>query len=152
MKVSREEAKQERFCQSFLQTMDPLQAARESGVKDPYVTLEDPAVQQKLERARAYVGREIRREDVIRRLAQLCFGRVNDAVRLAFLQPGEEQQLGTLELSAVAELKRGSNGALEVKLVDRIKALQLLHELLGGGEMDISEFYEALEQAGEGAP
>ena len=149
MKASMGEAKTDRFCRRFLQTMDPLQAGRDCWVKDPYEVLQRPQVQQKLDRARACVNREIRREDVIRRLAQLCFGGAGDAARLAFLQPGEEAQLDELELSAVTEFKRGSNGTVEVKLVDRVKALQLLYELLGGEKMGLSEFYEALEQAGE---
>lgn len=149
MKAKKSAAQQDDFCRRFLQTMDPLQAGQECGVKDPYAALEEAAVQQRLDRARAYVRRDIRREDVIRRLAELCFGRANDAVQLAFLKPGEEKDLAQLELSAVAEFKRGTNGALEVKLVDRVKALQLLYELLGGEEMGLSEFYEALEQAGE---
>ena len=68
----------------------------------------------------------------VRRLAQLAFGRVNDAARLA-LHSGEAD-LETLDLSAVAELKVTDKGGVEIKLMDRIRALEALCGLLERGE------------------
>ena len=89
---------------------------------------------------------ELRREDALRRLAQLAFGRANDAARLA-LAPREVDP-GGLDLSAVAELKVTDKGGVEVKLVDRVRALETLCALLeerGGGGAE--ELYRALEDA-----
>ena len=90
---------------------------------------------------------ELRREDALRRLAQLAFGRANDAARLA-LNPREVDP-GALDLSAVAEIKVTDKGGVEVKLVDRVRALETLCGLLeerGGGA---EELYRALEEAAE---
>ena len=39
---------------------------------------------------------------------------------------------------------------MEIKFVDRVKALGTLYEMLGGGdENEAAEFLQALEQAGE---
>ena len=72
-----------------------------------------------------------RREDVLRQLARLAFGRVDDAVTLA-LRRGETEPEG-LELSAVSELRVTEKG-VEVKLVDRVRALETLWKLLEASE------------------
>jgi len=83
------------------------------------------------------------------RLAQLAFGRVNDAARLAL--HSEEADLETLDLSAVAELKVTDKGGVEVKLIDRIRALEALYGLLSEEKAEgAGELYRVLtEAAGE---
>ena len=111
----------ERFCGKYLQCMDPDQAAAAAGCGDGYAMLETKLVQRRLERMREAAAGQVRREDAVRRLAQLAFGRVNDAARLA-LHSGEAD-LESLDLSAVAELKVTDKGGVEIKLIDRIRAL-----------------------------
>ena len=94
---------------------------------------------------RSAAAEELRREDVLRRLARLAFGGANDAARLA-LSPGEVDP-GALDLSAVAELKVTDKGGVEVKLVDRVRALETLCTLLGDGGGGAEELYRALEGA-----
>ena len=122
------------FCRAYLRTMDPERAAAESGLRDGFSHLGTRAVQARLERMRTDAAGQLRREDVLRRLAQLAFGRANDAVRLA-LRPGEVDP-EELDLSAVAEFKVTDKGGVEVKLVDRVRALETLCSLLesGGGQ------------------
>ena len=123
------EKKQEdgRFCRAYLRTMDPEQAAAEIGRRDGYAMLGQKGTQQKLERMRCDAAAQLKREDVLRQLARLAFGRVDDAVTLA-LRRGETEPEG-LELSAVSELK-----GVEVKLVDRVRALETLWKLLEASE------------------
>ena len=66
---------------------------------------------------------QITKEDVARRLAELAFGRANDCVRLVL---EENAELGRLDLSLLSEVKRNDKGTVEVKLVDRLKALEQL--------------------------
>lgn len=66
-----------------------------------------------------------RRQDALRRLAQLAFGKANDCVRLAL---EERPDLEALDLSLLSEVKRSEKGAVEVRLVDRIRALERLLE------------------------
>lgn len=136
------------FCTAYLRTMDPEQAAEAAGREDGFAALASKSVRRRLERMRGAAAGELRREDALRRLAQLAFGRANDAVRLA-LSPREVDP-GELDLSAVAELKVTDKGGVEVKLVDRVRALETLCGLLeenGGGGAE--ELYRALEDAAE---
>ena len=99
--------------------------------------------------------KKITREDVIRRLGELAYGRANDAVRLVFLEPGEAESLDGLDLSLLAEVRRSEKGLVEVKLCDRIRALELLAGLLEEKEAPDSEarrFFAALEQAAAAQP
>ena len=94
--------------------------------------------------------KEVRREDVIEALKEIAFGRVNRGVELAYLEDPTAERIRKMDLSTVAEFKRGANGAVEIKFVDRVKALGALYEMLGGGdENEAAEFLQALEQAGE---
>ena len=134
----------EAFCRKYLQCMDPDQAAAMAGCADGYAVLET-----KMERMREAAAGQVHREDVVRRLAQLAFGRVNDAARLAL--HSEEADLETLDLSAVAELKVTDKGGVEVKLIDRIRALEALYGLLSEEKAEgAGELYRVLtEAAGE---
>lgn len=139
-----EQAKwQKRFCGAYLRTMDPEQAAEAAGREDGFATLGLKSIRRRLEKMRG--AGDLRREDALRRLAQLAFGRANDAARLALNPKGVDP--GALDLSAVSELKVTDKGGVEVKLVDRVRALETLCGLLeepGGGA---EELYRALEDA-----
>lgn len=88
---------------------------------------------------------KLTRETAIRRLGELALAPVNDAVKLAFLSHGE--QVGELNLTALAEFKRSDKGAVEIKLVDRAAIWRDLAVLTGqrAGER-AEEFFRALEE------
>ena len=133
------------FCRAFLRTMDPERAATESGRRDGFSSLKKRTIRELLDEMRISAANQIRKEDVIRRLAQLAFGRANDAVSFA-LHP-EKAEPDAMDLSAVAEFKVTDKG-VEVKLIDRLKALELLYGLLGSDdESGAEELYRALEDA-----
>lgn len=134
-----------RFCGAYLKTMDPERAAEEAGCEDGFGVLGWKSTRERLEQMRSAAAGELRREDALRRLAQLAFGRANDAVRLALCP--KEVDPAALDLSAVAEFKVTDKG-VEVKLVDRVRALETLCGLLGeGGGGGAEELYRALEDA-----
>ena len=136
----------EAFCRKYLQCMDPEQAAVLAGCADGYAMLEAKMVRRRLERMRKAAAGQVRREDAVRRLAQLAFGRVNDAARLA-LHSGEAD-LESLDLSAVAELKVTDKGGVEIKLIDRIRALEALCGLLSEEKAEgAGELYRVLADA-----
>ena len=136
----------EAFCRKYLQCMDPEQAAVLAGCADGYAMLEAKMVRRRLERMREAAAGQVRREDAVRRLAQLAFGRVNDAARLA-LHSGEAD-LESLDLSAVAELKVTDKGGVEIKLIDRIRALEVLCGLLSEEKAEgAGELYRVLADA-----
>ncbi len=136
----------EAFCRKYLQCMDPEQAAVLAGCADGYAMLEAKMVRRRLERMRKAAAGQVRREDAVRRLAQLAFGRVNDAARLAL--HSAEADLETLDLSAVAELKVTDKGGVEIKLIDRIRALEALCSLLSEEKAEgAGELYRVLAEA-----
>ena len=71
------------------------------------------------------------RKEACRRLKQLAAARGNDAVKLAFLQPEQWQEIDGMDLTALKEFKRSPNGVVEIKLLDRVEALQKLMEWSG---------------------
>ena len=139
------------FCRTYLRTMDPQRAAETIGKADGFAVLRNRRIRRQLESMRQAAAEQILREDAIRRLTELAFGRANDAVKLAAaLSTGETSELERLELSSVGELKLTDKG-VEIKFIDRVRALEALCGLLGdGSQKDAAEFFRALEDAGEG--
>ena len=87
----------------------------------------------------------LNREDVARRLAELAFGKANDCVRLVL---GEDVQLEGLDLSLLTELKRNDKGTLEIRLVDRLKALEMLAQFAEKDGTDLESFLQAMQGSG----
>ena len=90
---------------------------------------------------------EVRRQDVTRRLAELAFGKANDCVRLAL---EDDPKLGKLDLSLLSEVKRNDKGTVEIKLIDRLRALEQLANVAGEESDDMELFLQALQGGGEG--
>ena len=65
------------------------------------------------------------RKEACRRLKQLAAARGNDAVKLAFLQPEQWQEIDGMDLTALKEFKRSPNGVVEIKLLDRVERSEL---------------------------
>lgn len=96
------------------------------------------------------LSKKLRGTDVINRIGNLAFGKANDAVKLVFLDPESREQIDKLDLSMVSEVKRGSNGVVEVKLLNRIALLELLAELTSRQTQNGSEaesFFTAMDKA-----
>ena len=90
---------------------------------------------------------DIRRQDVTRRLAELAFGNANDCVKLAL---EENLSLDELDLSLLSEVKRNDKGTVEIKLVDRLRALEQLAQTAGAEKTDMDAFLQALQGGEEG--
>ena len=85
---------------------------------------------------------KISRSDVTRRLAELAFGKANDCVRLAL---EDDPRLGRLDLSLLSEVKRYDKGTVEIKLIDRLRALEQLAQVAGEDTQDLEAFLQALQ-------
>ena len=83
----------------------------------------------------------LRREDVARRLAEIAFGKANDCVKLAM---EEDICLDNLDLSLLSEVKRNDKGTVEIKLIDRLKALEQLAAMVGADTHQAEEFLRSL--------
>lgn len=85
---------------------------------------------------------QVRRQDVTRRLAELAFGKANDCVRLAL---EDDPRLGKLDLSLLSEVKRNEKGTVEIKLIDRLRALEQLAQVAQENDSDLEFFLQALQ-------
>ena len=84
----------------------------------------------------------IRRKDVVRRMAELAFGKANDCVRLVL---EDDPTVDKLDLSLLSEVKRNDKGTVEIKLIDRLRALEQLAQAAGQDEGDMESFLQALQ-------
>lgn len=89
---------------------------------------------------------KLSRADIVRRLGELAFGRANDCVRLVL---EESPDLDALELSLLSEVRRSDKGGVEVKLIDRLKAVEALSAAMGSDGEKAAEFLKALRGGGE---
>ena len=89
---------------------------------------------------------KVTREDVARRLAELAFGKVNDCVRLVL---EDDPAVEKLDLGQLCEIKRNEKGTVEIKLVDRLRALEQLCQLAEQEGTDVESFLKALNGGGE---
>ena len=89
----------------------------------------------------------ISRSDVTRRLAELAFGKANDCVRLAL---EDDPNLGRLDLSLLSEVKRNDKGTVEIKLIDRLRALEQLALVAEEEKTDLESLLQALQGGEDG--
>ena len=101
----------------------------------------DQSLQKRIEEG------QVRKRDVTRRLAELAFGRANDCVRLAL---DKDPALKKLDLSLLSEVKRNDKGTVEIKLIDRLRALEQLAQTAGEERSDVDAFLQALQGGEEG--
>ena len=85
--------------------------------------------------------------DIQRRLGELAFGRANDCVKLVL---ENSPQVDTLDLSLLSEVKRNDKGTVEVRLIDRLRALEALSAAMGGEDGEMEEFLRALRGGEDG--
>ena len=89
---------------------------------------------------------QLTRQDVARRMAELAFGKANDCVKLVLEQ---EPQLDKLDLSLLSEVKRSDKGAVEVRLIDRLRVLEQLSQMTGSDNTEMESFLQALQNGGD---
>ena len=89
---------------------------------------------------------EVGRGDVNRRLAELAYGKANDCVRLVM---EDNPCLDRLDLSLLSEVKRNDKGTVEIKLIDRLQALEQLAQVAGSDSQEVEAFLLALQGDGK---
>ena len=90
---------------------------------------------------------EARKKDVLRRMLRLADRKSNDSVRLAFLSGEGGERIADMDLGALTELKRHGNGAVEVKLVDRLAVLEALYGMVkDGGDEALGALLDSLDR------
>lgn len=99
------------------------------------------------------VNDENLRRRVLEKACELAFGRSNDTVKLAYLSEKAIGELDGLDLSALSSIHRAANGAVELKMTDRLKLIELLLGATEGGRNEPTggeaELISALNHAAE---
>ena len=95
---------------------------------------------------RVRLGR-IQRRDIQRRLGELAFGRANDCVKLVL---EDNPEVDALDLSLLSEVRRNDKGTVEVRLIDRLQALEALGGMVGHEEGEMKAFLQALRGGEDG--
>lgn len=91
------------------------------------------------------------RTRLLKQMERLAQCKVNDAVKLAFLDAMTLDGLDGLDLTPLTEFRRSEKGGCEVRLVDKVAVLKLLVELTAGQEeQKAAEFFRAWEGKAEG--
>ena len=150
--------RERRFCRLYALLRNPREAAIRAGWPPGRAESEALALL-----AREEVQEEIRQYPLDEALGdaaaagylRLAFGSQSDAVRLALM--GDEEtilDLDQLDLFGVAEIKKAKGGGFEVKLANRLEALDRLAALAQKRGQEEDGFYQAImaaakEQNGE---
>lgn len=96
--------------------------------------------------------RKIKPTDVMRLVEELATAKPNDLVKIALLE-GEFISIDSLDLKLLSEIKRGTNGVVEIKLLNRLDAVELLAKLVSDAEAKQTKtplaenFYKAFDEA-----
>lgn len=85
---------------------------------------------------------QVHKRDVTRRLAELAFGRANDCVKLAL---EDAPELDKLDLSLLSEVKRNEKGTVEIRLIDRLQALEQLAAVAEEDRTELTSFLQSLQ-------
>ncbi len=145
------------FCRYYARLRSPREAAVLAGY--PAVTarrrglalLEDPLIQKQVARFSSSGDPDALRALAAAGLERAAFGDAADAVRLTTMDDETiQREAGKMELFSIAELKRPRGGGLEIKFLDRIKALEALGRLCGPANAagpDDAGFYTALAES-----
>ena len=100
---------------------------RETALREGIACLKTKVCRDKISELRELLSEG---SSVVSGLRRLAFGSCKDAVILAFSQElPPSEVIGGLDLFNVSEIKRDKGGGVEVKLFDRLKALEKLYEL-----------------------
>ena len=98
--------------------------------------------------------RNIKRDKVVKKLADIAFGKSNDVLKLVICDPESIlSELDQLDLTMLSEIKKAANGVIEIKLIDRLKALEALlkvtdsYDHVPENENKTDAFIRAIENA-----
>lgn len=146
--------KEKEFCEFYCLTENPREAAFKAGYKlfpekKALALLRSEAVKNYIAKLKKE-GQNSAKEDFKTGLRRIAFGSYADAVKLIFSETPDVSQIEELDLFNIAEIKRPKGGGLEIKFLDRFKALEKLSQIEERSEdASFSPFYEALKSGAD---
>ena len=142
-------SKEKLFCTYYSISRNGKEAAIKSGYRFPERSaarlLSKQEVKGEIERLDKQ--RKANEQDITCGYFRLAFGCVSDAINLLFTDEVTTEQINTMDLFNISEIKKIKNGELEIKFFDRLKALEKLTELSAGTSYgSASSLYAAIEK------
>lgn len=130
--------KQKRFVAEYLVDLNATAAAKRAGYKDPnigrqLITKNNVSAEIAKRREKLQSKLEITQETVLQELAAIAFANGTDFVTVTgagLLDVKPTSQVSREKLPAIAGIKYSQNG-IEIKLHDKVRALELLGKHLG---------------------
>ncbi len=89
-------------------------------------------------------------KDVIAILKRIAFNPLQDSINLLFLNEDDaKEKISELDLFCVSEIKKPKDGSLEIKFMDRYRALEKLLEISNSdnGAQTLQSLYKALNNS-----
>ena len=129
--------KEKEFCRLTALCGEPSRAAYMAGYRHPerrwqqLLCREDIAAEIK---RYASLLRSVYEDTAVGGLYRIAFGAHNDALRLLYRENLSDAELNDLDLSSVAEIKRTKDKSVEIKFVDRVKAIDKLNEIFNSSQ------------------
>lgn len=131
--------------------------AAESAVKAGYTIMPERTAMKLLRRENirkkiASLSKENRvsSNEIEAGLRRIAFGCVSDAVKIAFSEDLNIDEVKDMDLFTISEIKVTRGKGVEIKFFDRIKALEKLSLLVGKNEDTPSDsFFKAIEEGAD---
>lgn len=149
--LSKEEFKK-LFCYYFLKLRNVREAAKKAGIDDKKAFIAGMQLlnSQATKKTLMKISDNTAFDNGIVRagLERLAFGDINDVIKLAFSEDSmTENEISSLDLYNVSEIKKVKGGGIEIKLFDRQKALEKLWEIENTADINSSaeSFFNAIK-------
>lgn len=148
----KELSKKERlFCDFYSRTRNTREAAFKAGyILTPERAAERLMCRKDIQEAITKLDekRIAKTADISAGLKRAAFGSIADAIRLLFDENLTAEDIDGLDLFCISEIKRPKGGGMEIKFIDRLKALEKLQNLAEiSSDREKIPFVEAIEKS-----
>ena len=128
--------REKEFCRLMTVYADPVRAAREAGYRSPEKSCTELLSREEVSREISRLSENIRsiyENAAVCGLYRLAFGGIGDPLSLVYREDFSAEELSSLDLLNVSEIKRTKDKTVEIRFFDRIKAMDKLYEILSAG-------------------
>jgi len=90
--------------------------------------------------------RKEERKNISEGYYRLAFGCISDSIKLLFTDEISPEEIDSLDLFNIAEIKKKKGGDIELKFFDRLKALEKLQNISSESDNEDNSFFSAIEK------
>lgn len=140
--------KEKLFCHYFFAFRNARDAAAMSGYLLPFASGNMLLQKSQIKNEIKKISENYFDSDEVKAgLRRLAFGSACDCVKILFKDDISDDELETLDLFNISEIKKAKNGSIEIKFFDRLKALEHLSVCENTrSENSAQPFFEAIRK------